>query len=140
EACFLYPSSHSMQTAEKETAPALSRRESRRRLRLCMNISSGNVKSLYRRYRLEGSERKWKYRSSMTDRSPFCSILKNCKKKKLSRGLEPPTSALPRRRATDCAKTAYAYGFHTQGLIYTNHSELSREICYLSFRRIIPLR
>ena len=26
---------------------------------------------------------------------------------KLSRGLEPPTSALPRRRATDCAKTAY---------------------------------
>ncbi len=26
---------------------------------------------------------------------------------KLSRGLEPPASALPRRRATDCAKTAY---------------------------------
>ena len=66
---------------KKGTAPALSRRESRRRLRLCMNISSGNVKSLYRRYRLEGSERKWKCRSSMTDRSPFCSILKNCKKK-----------------------------------------------------------
>lgn len=27
----------------------------------------------------------------------------------LSRGLEPPTSALPRRRATDCAKTAVQY-------------------------------
>ena len=28
----------------------------------------------------------------------------------LSRGLEPPTSALPRRRATDCAKTASQLG------------------------------
>lgn len=43
-----------------------------------------------------------------------------CKKIKLSRGLEPPTSALPRRRATDCAKTAYRVWFHTQKLIYTS--------------------
>ena len=44
------------------------------------------------------------------------------KKIKLSRGLEPPTSALPRRRATDCAKTAYCVCFNTQALIYTTHS------------------
>ena len=74
----------------------------------------------------------------MTDLSPSCLTLKNCKKRKLSRGLEPPTSALPRRRATDCAKTAYVYGFHTQGLIYTNHSELSREICYDSGHLDLP--
>ncbi len=52
----------------------------------------------------------------MTDRLRLFSTPRSYNKKsriigtfyenKLSRGLEPPTSALPRRRATDCAKTA----------------------------------
>ena len=38
---------------------------------------------------------------------------------KLPSGLEPPTSSLPRMRATDCAKVACRVLFHTQKLIYT---------------------
>ena len=60
----------------------------------------------------------------MTDRLRLFSTPRSYNKKsriigtfyenKLSRGLEPPTSALPRRRATDCAKTACCMMSHTQ--------------------------
>ena len=48
----------------------------------------------------------WNFCKRKTPETPHLRAIPG-KGSKLSRGLEPPTSALPRRRATDCAKTAY---------------------------------
>lgn len=50
---------------------------------------------------------------------------------KLPRGLEPPTSALPRRRATDCATAAYIF---TTNLYYYSLFHLSMLFLVKNFR------